>query len=495
MNTSLSRRQLLRYLGVAGAASVAAACQPQVVEVEKIVTQVVKETIEVQKEVEKVVEKTVVVEKEVTVAVAADKPATVTYWGYGVGARFVPGRPWGQAKPEDYIQWQEETFEELHPNTKVNVELLVHDDTYFTKIDAALMAGTQPDIVMGPVSEAAKYISRKLVSPIDEYMSPKDKDDTSALVMKEMNFGGMHYLWPWRLSYGGGMYANGKILEERGVKDLLPQDDERKAWTPEQFLEMCKACTYDANGDGKIDIYGTAVAGLRSYLVTQWLFGYGAEFWNEDESAVIINSPEGVAGLQFVYDLEWVHKVAVPGTASFRLNDVPPMWESGQVAVIPHAGAGGRTAPIDDAEAKGIMEFIFCMPPSVDGATPGVMTNIHGYYVMVNKDLDQTWWAHKFCEHLIRPEAIALCLASGLPPARQSFWGQVGEDPNMRVGVRMVNYMKSFGRRAAANKIVMTNLPKVFSAVFSQQMGAKEALDAFAAESTKLLQDEIAGKA
>ncbi len=498
MLSAMTRRAFLRAAAGTVSLTVLAACQPKVVEkivketvvVKEVVTQekIVKEAVEVEKEV------TRVVEKEVPVQKAEDKPATVTYWGYATGARFVPGRPWGQASGEDFFQWQKETFEELHPNVKVQVEMLLHDRTYFTKIDAALMAGTQPDIVMGPISEAARYITRGLCSNLDEYVSETDWEDFSPAIKKEMNFEGKHYLWPWRLSFGGGVCANGKILEERGVKDLLPQDEERKDWTPDDFLQIAKQCTFDRNGDGKIDVYGTAVCGLSSYVVMQILYGFGAEVWNADESAVIINSPEGIAATEWVDALEWVHKVAVPGTASFALGDTPPMYLAGQTAIYPHSGAGGKTADIEAAEANGTLEFIWLMPPSLPDKDPGVMTNMHGYYVMKGKDLDQTWWAHKFCEHMVRPEAIALSVASGLPPARTSFWGQVGNDPNMSVGVRMVNYMRSFGRRQVSNQIVMTDLPKYFSAVFSHQMSAKEALDKFAAESTKLLQDEMAKK-
>jgi ABC-type glycerol-3-phosphate transport system substrate-binding protein len=153
MSKRISRRELLRLAGLAGVGVVAAACQPKVVEVTKVV--------------EKAVEKTVVVEKQVTAAVPAEQKAEITWWGYAIGIRYVPGKPWGAAAPEDWDAWQKESFQTLHPNCKVNIELLKHDETYFTKLDAALMAGTPPDIVMGPVSEASKYILRNVCSPLN----------------------------------------------------------------------------------------------------------------------------------------------------------------------------------------------------------------------------------------------------------------------------------------------------------------------------------------
>ena len=58
----MTRRDLLRYATLGGSAALLAACQPKVVEVTKIVKEVVKETVEV----EKVVKEAVEVEKEVT---------------------------------------------------------------------------------------------------------------------------------------------------------------------------------------------------------------------------------------------------------------------------------------------------------------------------------------------------------------------------------------------------------------------------------------------
>ena len=76
MSAILSRRELLRRVGLGAAGLVLAACQPKVVEVEKIV----KETVEVEKEVEKVVKETVVVEKEVQAAQPTRGPIELMAW-------------------------------------------------------------------------------------------------------------------------------------------------------------------------------------------------------------------------------------------------------------------------------------------------------------------------------------------------------------------------------------------------------------------------------
>ena len=57
MARSLCRREFMRSAGLAVSGALLAACQPKVVEVEKIV----KETVEVEKVVEKIIKETVIV--------------------------------------------------------------------------------------------------------------------------------------------------------------------------------------------------------------------------------------------------------------------------------------------------------------------------------------------------------------------------------------------------------------------------------------------------
>jgi peptide/nickel transport system substrate-binding protein len=96
---SLSRREFLRLGAAAAAGTALVACQPQTVivekEVEKVVTQVVKETVQVQVEVEKEVTK--IVEKEVMVEAAAANESPM--WQGMVAAGDLP--PLEERLPQD----------------------------------------------------------------------------------------------------------------------------------------------------------------------------------------------------------------------------------------------------------------------------------------------------------------------------------------------------------------------------------------------------------
>ena len=151
-----TRRDFLRkaVTGVA-AGSVLVACQPKVVEVEKIV----KETVEVEKqvEVEKLVKETVVVEG----ATAAPKePVTLRFH-----ARI------GEQENKLY-EMQMSKFMEANPHVTVELENFPGAE-YITKVTTMHAGGTLGDVAWGAIGQAIIHFfySSQLVRPIDELVA------------------------------------------------------------------------------------------------------------------------------------------------------------------------------------------------------------------------------------------------------------------------------------------------------------------------------------
>ncbi len=390
----------------------------------------------------------------------------------------------------EYFEWSVEQFKEIEPDIEVKLEFAPHDQTWFAKIDSSLAAGIPPDVVQGPVSEAAKYIPLGALSPIDDYMTDEERADLVEAVTEESSFEGQNFLWPWRLSFGGGIQINATLWKEHGAEELLPTGDTRR-WLMDDCLEAFKRTTVDTDGDGTTDLYGTVLMTDIHYHVTQFLFGFGARLFNEDETEVILNSPEGVEGLQWLLDLENEHQVAVPGSAVRKAAEADRLFLERKAATYPSQGSGTRPASLDGVDD---FEWYWVPPPNVEGKEPVVMTNVHGHYVFQQQDADRTAAAHRWTQFLLRPEAISLGLNQfGLPPARQSLWGQV-TDENQQVGLRFTDIMVGFGRRASAAPITFTLVPRMLEAAFSGQKSPQQALDDLASEANELIADAIAAE-
>lgn len=383
----------------------------------------------------------------------------------------------------EYFQWSVEEFQKVEPDIKVNLEFLPHDESWFAKIDSSLVAGIPPDVVQGPISELAKYVPLGALSPNDDFLTDEDRADLHPAVLEEGTFNGQSYLWPWRLSFGGGIQINKTLWDANGAGELLPAGESRR-WAMDDALEAFKRTTLDSG-----DQYGVVLMTDIHYHVTQFLFGFGARLFNDDETAVILNSPEGVAGLEWVVALEKEHGVAVPGSAVRKAAEADQLFLERRAATYPSQGAGLKPASLDGVDD---FEWFWAPPPNVEGAEPAVMTNIHGHYVFDSGDADRTAAAQKWSQFLTRTEAVALTLDQfGMPPARTSLWGEV-TDENQKVGLTFADMMVSFGRRASAAPITFSLAPRMLEAAFSGQKSPQQALDDFAAESNQLIEEAIA---
>jgi ABC-type glycerol-3-phosphate transport system substrate-binding protein len=383
----------------------------------------------------------------------------------------------------DFFAWNIEEFKKASPNITVKTELLPHDSTWFAKLDAALIAGTQPDVVQGPVSEVARYVPSGVVSPIDDHMPAEDKKDTMPLILKESTFNGKNYLWPWRIAFGGGVWLNGTLWKKNGVGELLPKGETRD-WSLEDCYKGLKANTVVK--DGQPETYGTAFQTQVAYSLNQFLFSHGARLFNEDETEFVMATPEAVEGLEWLANLELKDKFAVPGSAARDAAAAAKLFNEQKIGLIPSEGIG--TAPPNLRDA---FEWLWARPPAKAGKTPAVMTNIHGHFVLQQKDSGRTAAAHEYTRFIVRPEALEVSLRIGLPPARQSLWAKV-TDPNQKAGLRFTDIMIGFGRRASAAEINFTLMPRMYQAVFSGQKAPKQALEDLKRDADKAIKNAIA---
>ena len=171
----MSRRQLLKALGLAAAGVAAAACQPKtvIVEKEKVITQVVKETVKETVVVEgtpKVVEKQVtkVVEKVVTATPPPEPPIKLTVAGWS--AKVFP-------EADNYIE------KEVEKAFNVDLEMWIFERwTAREQLVARIAGGTPPDawsaidqpfqpkdgvLAKVPIETIAEYAPNYVLATID----------------------------------------------------------------------------------------------------------------------------------------------------------------------------------------------------------------------------------------------------------------------------------------------------------------------------------------
>ncbi len=228
----ISRRQLLRLSGIGLGAAVLAGCQPKVVEkvveVTKVVQEVVKETVVVQgtpQVVEKVVEVTKVVQ-----ATPKEKVQIDFFTPAGVGLE--------RTMYTNFIY----RFMDENPDVRVNVSFESWSD-YMTKLPTVLAAGVTPDVCHAHWTIAMDYIYNGAFIDHMPYMERDGikREDFIIELMDEFAHGGKQYLIP-KDSALYGCYYNKDMFDQYGVP--YPS----LTWTIDDFVETATLLTRDENG-------------------------------------------------------------------------------------------------------------------------------------------------------------------------------------------------------------------------------------------------------
>jgi ABC-type glycerol-3-phosphate transport system substrate-binding protein len=200
MAKKITRREMLRMLGAGAGATLLAACQPKtvVVEKEKVVTQVVKETVVVEGESKEV---TRVVEKVVTAVLPPKPEGDFNVWFFG--------------------SWQQETnvafgevFHDWGEQAHVDVDFQVVQTGLGEKVSAALAAGDPPEVHTASPAYWHKLDEALDLSPLFDVIQDQG-GGLFDICVKGMTFDGKQYganygidTWP--------MHVRTDLFEEVG---------------------------------------------------------------------------------------------------------------------------------------------------------------------------------------------------------------------------------------------------------------------------------------
>jgi multiple sugar transport system substrate-binding protein len=214
-------------------------------------------------------------------------------------------------------------FQAAHPEITVDFQLLPYAD-YFTSLKTWIAGGTAPDVAsldLAMLQEMAASGSLADLNPMIE----ADGYDLSAYYQSTLdmfqNNGGQYGL---PASYSNVvLYYNKNLFDAAG----LPYPDATMDW--ETFMSYNKQLTQDTNGDGTIDIFGTARLWWPYYMLLT-----GATPFNADASQCTLTEQNAIDGFQAMIDLTLTDKVA-PSANDLAAQDDWHMFEAGRIAMYP----------------------------------------------------------------------------------------------------------------------------------------------------------------
>ena len=191
------------------------------------------------------------------------------------------------------------------------------------KFTAAFAAGSGPDVSYQTES-FPRFVNAGHILQLDDLIAASgfNKGFFYPRTWETATYGGKIYSLPWIIG-GSNLFWNKDLFEQAGL------DPERAPDTVEEFLDYAQKIT--ALGD---DIYGFATSPRDWHENGQWPRRFGGEWFDPEFTKCIIDSPEAIAGFQFLYDLHYKYKVAMPGEISGQEPGVLGYFRDGKVGMI-----------------------------------------------------------------------------------------------------------------------------------------------------------------
>lgn len=311
-------------------------------------------------------------------------------------------------------------FGEENPDIGVTTEIIPWN-TLYTKLQAAFVAGSPPDVFMLHASEVPQFASYGVLKDLGPWYESEGgwfpDDDISEITMNGMSYDGTIYAIPLD-NHGRGLWINVEMFEAAGLDpDVVPT-------TYEDWVDLFQQLTLDANGNNAAsDDFDAENVVQWGYVVGEWprvnflgvLAQHGGGMVSEDGTTITVNSEAGITALQQTYDLVYEYHVSPP-PAGF---DTWQGFAGATVAVLP-TGTWFRNFATDSAD------FEWQSWPQVQwGPQPATWFGIHTWMMPISAEGEKLEAAETLIQWV--SENQVPWAGSGQVPARLS--AQAALDP------------------------------------------------------------------
>lgn len=371
-----------------------------------------------------------------------------------------------EAKGKAFWEQLEKDFDAAHDDIDLTVELGTFQNRD-EQISAALAAGSGPDIVMITPDQLSTYKAVGGLLPVTDAIAD-DRDAFFPAGLDVATYDGELYGVPMFQNASTTSY-NTQIFEQAGINDLPT--------TWEHVLEH--APTLAKDGIAILDYAGNPETTLN---VTFYpiLWQAGGRIFTEDGSDIAFDSPEGVAALEFLVELQKIG--GLPPDVATKGNDVEgtPLAE-GKVAMrfmtsltqLDHMRTAlGEENVVLGAPLTGKEQVIF--------ASPGMLS-----LTSINSEENREA-AYQVISYLVSPDVQeALTKASNTFPTRTDV-PPPGEGPDYDAMTEALQYAHPGEAHPQARPVMAILVPYIQSAL-QGDMTPEEAMTAAAEEARELL--------
>ncbi|MGB3331132.1 MAG: sugar ABC transporter substrate-binding protein [Thermomicrobiales bacterium] len=281
------------------------------------------------------------------------------------------------------------------PGIKVSVEHRPGEQ-YWEKLQTEFAGNQAPDVSSINMDWTVPGASRGMFVDLKPLYEQDNVDLSDLWYNMEPEWGYQGGLYGGILYAGGqNLYANLDLLEAAGVAKPAA------TWTWDDLLEGAKAMTKADAGQ-----YGVHIAPISPpYWSTSFIHGAGGTVLNDARDQCTLDTPEAIAGLQWVVDLIHTHKV-MPTPAAVDGQDNP--FIAGKVGF--YFGGGWDEGTIRTAGFK--WDFV-PMPAHPQTGKRSVQLGSNAWSMLSTSGKQAEAW--ELIKYISGPEGAKAMMSYGIP--------------------------------------------------------------------------------
>lgn len=272
-------------------------------------------------------------------------------------------------------------FEAKFPGTKVKIESFPAAE-YFAKLQTLTAGGQLGDVLWGIVHQGwGPYFLASGVTMALDSLIESDKFDLSqyyaVAVQATKVFEDKILGLPFKLQpFAIGLYYNATAFDEEKVQPPTLNT------TPDELVEMAKKMTKN-DPSGRPTRFGflPALIGTGYESLVTVVRAFGGDVVSADGTKAVLNTPEAVAGMKWIYDLVFQHKAApsVQQRGGDPANPLDSMFVAGTGAMF-QAGSSAKSLPTRVKDKFVVKDTLMPLGP---GNSRGSMAGVD--IIMINK--------------------------------------------------------------------------------------------------------------
>ena len=415
----------------------------------------------------------------------SDKPIKLTCWFEacfrGVYDQNEEGADFG-----DFHRFAAKEYTKLHPNTEIEV-VVVGPQERAEKLSVAVQSNEMPDLMFDTHFALFDYAHAGVLLPLNDIITEEDREDIPAAAWDNVTLNGKTYMFPFT-SEDGHMGLNLDLFEQAGAMDYVPKGDIGE-WTPEQFRDALRALKKGLPSDVyPLVFYCGGPTG--DTWNNMYLRMFGAQFFNEDTSKIVLNDEKGVKALEFMLSLQEEGLIA-PGCETLTVEDAAQLFlnKKAAVSVFNVLHYNNLVKGLNEGTIQKPFNLKFAYIPNEAGNV--CFTYVFGSAAFATGKEDNIAAAKdfiKFYNQAPYSDASMIML-----PFRKSVARKLAEsNPTMAKLAESLQYSKPFNQLAPGYLELRALFFPELQAAFTGQKTAKEALDSYAEKGNEVLKKNVA---